>query len=89
MWEVWQFKEACLFDTSLYLKSNQIFLAFVFLHFHKVEHIIREDYLVEAMEMLELYCDLLLARFGLIETQQWVKIYLSLLVLDHSNLIIF
>lgn len=36
----------------------------------KVEHIIREDYLVEAMEMLELYCDLLLARFGLIETQQ-------------------
>ena len=38
----------------------------------KVEHIIREDYLVEAMEMLELYCDLLLARFGLIETQQWV-----------------
>ena len=43
---------------------------FVYLHFHKVEHIIREDYLVEAMEMLELYCDLLLARFGLIETQQ-------------------
>ena len=37
---------------------------------HKVEHIIREDYLVEAMEMLELYCDLLLARFVLIETQQ-------------------
>lgn len=37
----------------------------------RVEHIIREDYLVEAMEMLELYCDLLLARFGLIETQQF------------------
>lgn len=37
---------------------------------YQVEHIIREDYLVEAMEMLELYCDLLLARFGLIETQQ-------------------
>lgn len=37
----------------------------------RVEHIIREDYLVEAMEMLELYCDLLLARFGLIETQQY------------------
>lgn len=40
---------------------------------YQVEHIIREDYLVEAMEMLELYCDLLLARFGLIETQQWVQ----------------
>ncbi|XP_053522625.1 IST1 homolog isoform X2 [Artibeus jamaicensis] len=34
----------------------------------RVEHIIREDYLVEAMEILELYCNLLLARFGLIQT---------------------
>lgn len=34
----------------------------------RVEHIIREDYLVEAMEILELYCDLLLARFGLIQS---------------------
>ncbi|XP_074646923.1 IST1 homolog isoform X2 [Tubulanus polymorphus] len=34
----------------------------------RVEHIVREDYLVEAMEILELFCDLLLARFGLIET---------------------
>ncbi|CAJ0939432.1 unnamed protein product, partial [Mesorhabditis belari] len=33
----------------------------------RVEHIIREDYLVEAYELLEMYCDLLLARFGLIE----------------------
>uniref|UniRef100_A0A7I4YXK5 IST1 homolog n=1 Tax=Haemonchus contortus TaxID=6289 RepID=A0A7I4YXK5_HAECO len=33
----------------------------------RVEHIIREDYLVEAYEILEMYCDLLLARFGLIE----------------------
>jgi len=33
----------------------------------RVEHIIREDYLVEAMEIVEMYCDLLLARFGLIE----------------------
>jgi len=32
-----------------------------------VEHIIREDYMVEAMEVLEMYCDLLLARFGLIQ----------------------
>ncbi|XP_008255785.1 IST1 homolog isoform X1 [Oryctolagus cuniculus] len=32
----------------------------------RVEHVIREDYLVEAMEILELYCDLLLARFSLI-----------------------
>ena len=33
----------------------------------KVEHIIREDYIVEAMELVEMYCDLLLARFGLIQ----------------------
>ncbi|ORY96831.1 regulator of Vps4 activity in the MVB pathway-domain-containing protein [Syncephalastrum racemosum] len=33
----------------------------------RVEHIIREDLLMEAMEMLELYCDLLLARFGLLD----------------------
>lgn len=32
----------------------------------RVEYIIREDYLVEAMEIVEMYCDLLLARFGLI-----------------------
>ncbi|KAI8881124.1 hypothetical protein K501DRAFT_189620 [Backusella circina FSU 941] len=33
----------------------------------RVEHIIRDDLLQEAMESLELYCDLLLARFGLLE----------------------
>ncbi|XP_043278507.1 IST1 homolog [Venturia canescens] len=33
----------------------------------RVEHIIREDYMVEAMELLEMYCDLLLARFDLIQ----------------------
>lgn len=36
----------------------------------RVEHIIREDYLVEAMELLEMFCDLILARFGLIQTQK-------------------
>ncbi|KAM4017918.1 IST1 homolog isoform 2-T2 [Anomaloglossus baeobatrachus] len=36
----------------------------------RVEHIIREDYMVEAMEILELYCDLLLARFGLIQSMK-------------------
>ncbi|XP_045149572.1 IST1 homolog isoform X2 [Echinops telfairi] len=33
----------------------------------RVEHVIREDYLVEAMEILRLYCDLLLARFSLMQ----------------------
>ncbi|KAI0226508.1 IST1-like protein [Lamellibrachia satsuma] len=34
----------------------------------RVEHIIREDYVVEAMELVEMYCDLLLARMGLIQS---------------------
>ncbi|KAJ3106320.1 hypothetical protein HDU97_006518 [Phlyctochytrium planicorne] len=33
----------------------------------RVEHIIREDFVIEAMEILELYCEMLLARFGLLE----------------------
>lgn len=32
----------------------------------RVEQIIREDYLVEALEIVEIYCDQLVARFGLI-----------------------
>lgn len=36
----------------------------------RVEHIIREDYMVEAMEILELYCDLLLTRLGLIQSMK-------------------
>lgn len=38
----------------------------------RVEHIVREDYLVEAMEIVEMYCDLLLARMGLIQTTKLV-----------------
>ncbi|XP_059849075.1 IST1 homolog isoform X3 [Hypanus sabinus] len=43
----------------------------------RVEHIIREDYLVEAMEILELYCDLLLARFGMIQSMKELDTGLS------------
>ena len=42
--------------------------------FLKVEHIIREDNYVEAMELLEMFCDLLLARFGLIEKMKLVSL---------------
>ena len=38
-----------------------------------MEHIIREDYLVEAMEVIELYCDLLLARFGMLEQMMYCE----------------
>lgn len=38
----------------------------------KVEQIIREDYLVEAIEMLENYCEILISRFGLLENSKVV-----------------
>ncbi len=40
----------------------------------KVEHIIREDYSVEGMEIVEMYCDLLLARFGLVQSMKYTHI---------------
>ncbi|RZF47739.1 hypothetical protein LSTR_LSTR006003 [Laodelphax striatellus] len=33
----------------------------------RVEYIIREDYMVEAYEIIEMFCDILLSRFGLIQ----------------------
>ncbi len=36
----------------------------------KVEHLIREHSLVDGLEMLSCLCDLLLARFSLIETEK-------------------
>jgi vacuolar protein sorting-associated protein IST1 len=33
----------------------------------KVENIINEDIHIELLELLELYCELILARFGLLE----------------------
>ncbi|KAJ1956683.1 Vacuolar protein sorting-associated protein ist1 [Dipsacomyces acuminosporus] len=38
----------------------------------RVEHIIREDFNIEALEILELYCELLNARLGLIEQSRTV-----------------
>ncbi|KAI9097283.1 hypothetical protein DFS34DRAFT_593953 [Phlyctochytrium arcticum] len=36
----------------------------------RVEHIIREDFNIEALEILELYAEMLLARFGLLESMK-------------------
>jgi vacuolar protein sorting-associated protein IST1 len=38
----------------------------------RVESIIREDFVVEAYELLEMYCELLLARFGIIQQMKEV-----------------
>jgi len=46
----------------------------------RVEHIIREDYMVEAMELLEMYCDLLLARFGLIQQMKSVALFIHIYI---------
>ena len=39
----------------------------------RVEHIIREDYNCEALEMLEIYAEMLLVRFGLIEMSKYER----------------
>ncbi|KAI9183674.1 Vacuolar protein sorting-associated protein ist1 [Blastocladiella emersonii ATCC 22665] len=49
-------------ELSLLLDAGKVDSARV-----RVEHVIREDLTMEALEVLELYCELLLARFGLIE----------------------
>ena len=64
--------EIAEYISGMYFMFRLIFWIFFSVHKEdrariKVEHIIREDYLVEAYEILEMYCDLLLARFGLIE----------------------
>ena len=38
----------------------------------KVEQVIRDDYLIESYELLEMYCSLLSTRFGLIEAVKFV-----------------
>uniref|UniRef100_A0A0N4ZLU1 IST1 homolog n=1 Tax=Parastrongyloides trichosuri TaxID=131310 RepID=A0A0N4ZLU1_PARTI len=58
--------------TEIALKSRKEIADYIKMHKEdrgriRVEHIIREDFLVEAYEILEMYCDLLLARFGVIQ----------------------
>ncbi|KAI9282780.1 regulator of Vps4 activity in the MVB pathway-domain-containing protein [Sporodiniella umbellata] len=43
----------------------------------RVEHVIRDDLVIEAMESLELYSDLLLARFGLLEAYKTCEASIS------------
>ncbi|KAI0978681.1 hypothetical protein GJ496_005427 [Pomphorhynchus laevis] len=45
-------------EISSYIRANKIDRARI-----KVEHLIREDYMVEAIDVVELFCELLLARF--------------------------
>lgn len=50
-----------------------------------MEHIIREDYMVEAMEILELYCDLLLSRIGLIQSMKYVTLSAGAALIKHRS----
>nr|XP_039261149.1 IST1 homolog [Styela clava] len=47
-------------DIAEYIRAGKLDRARI-----RVEHIIREDYMVEAMEITEMYCDILMARIGL------------------------
>lgn len=55
----------------------------------RVEHIIREDYLVESFELIEMYCDLLAARFGLIQQMKFVKKQQDLIKNQFGTLFLF
>jgi Regulator of Vps4 activity in the MVB pathway. len=46
--------------------------------------VINEDIHVELLELLELYCELLLARFGLLD-QKWVRDYTALVPLANNS----
>ena len=48
-------------ELSDYLKNKKVDRARI-----RVEHIVREDYLLEVLEIVELYCELLITRLGLI-----------------------
>ncbi|VDL98555.1 unnamed protein product [Schistocephalus solidus] len=52
-------------EVADYLKINKVDRARI-----RVEHIVREDYLVEAMEIVEMYCDLFISRFGLFSSEK-------------------
>lgn len=39
----------------------------------QVEFVIREDNFTEALELVDNYCQILLARFGMIQTQKYGK----------------
>lgn len=54
--------QRCRKEIADYLENGKVERAKI-----RVEQIIREDYLVEAMEIVEMFCDLLLARFGMIQ----------------------
>jgi hypothetical protein len=52
----------------------------------RIEHVIREDFLVEALELVELYVDTLLSRFGLVTTIQYHKVTKGNWILEFLNL---
>lgn len=51
----------------------------------RVENIIREDINVELLEILELYCELLLARIGLMEAKYGHPLFLLSMILRRAS----
>lgn len=41
----------------------------------QVEHVIREEKMITAYELIEIYCELIAARLPIIESQKYVKLY--------------
>ena len=51
--------------------SDQSFFMFLFYHSFQVEHVIREEKTMSAYELIELYCELIVARLPIIESQKY------------------
>ena len=43
--------------------------------FYQVEHVIREEKMVAAYELIEIYCELIVARMPIIESQKYANLF--------------
>lgn len=43
----------------------------------QVEHVVREEKMMAAYELVEIYCELIVARLSIIESQKYVAISIS------------
>ena len=69
-------------DDMMFLYAFTISFAFAS---SQVEHVVREEKTRAAFDLLEIYCELIVARLPMIEAQKYVT-FLSLVISKFSNL---
>ena len=74
---------------SLFSYFMKVFLSNFAFEF-QVEHVVREEKTMAAYEMIELYCELIVARLAIIESQKYVSFYaINYMVVEISSLWMF